>query len=315
MSVTRRRFLQQTAAGSAAFVAVGRLAGCGNAVDPAPLVHGEVNDDPTDASGYGTVRLQLSDLGLVGGAVTVQLAPLDPPDRLRPFKLPPDGRLLVVHRGQIGVDDSYVAVDSSCPHAGCPLGYSQANDAIECPCHSSTFRARVDGPRTCVGEMMHGPARQDVTAYQVALADDLETVVVDLKVVNGCDTVRLPAVVGGKLTLAVADYPTLQMAGGSIIGRPTGSANAVAVVRISGAADASAFVALSAVCTHLGCTVSYADAGTMTACGTVPGAGFWCSCHCSQFAIDGSVLVGPASMPLPKYALSFDGATLTITIA
>jgi len=33
MSVTRRRFLQQTAAGGAAFVAVGRLAGCGNAVD------------------------------------------------------------------------------------------------------------------------------------------------------------------------------------------------------------------------------------------------------------------------------------------
>src|SRR5262245_14774666 len=197
MSVTRRRFLQQTAAGSAAFVAVGRLTGCGNPVDPAPLVHGAVNDDPTDATGYGTVRLTLSDLVLVGGAVTVQLAPLDPPDRLRPFKLPPDGRLLVVHRGQIGVDDSYIAVDSSCPHA-----YSPANDAIECPCHSSTFRAKVDGARTCVGEVTHGPARQDVSAYQIMLADDLQTVVVDLKVVNGCDTVRLPAIVGGKLTVA-----------------------------------------------------------------------------------------------------------------
>jgi Rieske Fe-S protein len=104
------------------------------------------------------------------------------------------------------------------------------------------------------------------------------------------------------------------MAGGSIIGRPQGSANAVAVVRVSDAADASAFVALSAVCTHLGCTVAYADANTMTECGSVPGGGFWCSCHCSQFAIDGSVLVGPATRALPKYALTFDGTTLTITI-
>jgi cytochrome b6-f complex iron-sulfur subunit len=317
MSVTRRTFLQQTAAGGALFVGAGALSGCGNDVTAPPLVRADVNDDPTDAAGYGTVRLALSDLVLVGGAVTVELGDLNPPDRLRPFKLPPSQRLLVVHRDHIGRPDEYIAVDSDCPHAGCPLGYSPANDAIECPCHSSQFAASVDDAKMtrCVGQMMHGPARQDVTVYQVTLADDLKTVVIDLKVINGCDTVRLPAVVGGKLTLTLAQFPALQMPGGSIIGRPQGSTSAVAVVRTSAATDPSGIVALSAVCTHLGCTVAYADGSAMTSCGSVPGGGFWCSCHCSEFALDGSVLVGPATKALPKYVVAFDGVTLTITIA
>jgi cytochrome b6-f complex iron-sulfur subunit len=317
MSVTRRTFLQQTAAGGAVLVGGSALGGCGNDVEAAPLLQGSVNDDPTDASGYGTVRLTRSDLALVGGAVTVELADLDPPDRLRPFKLPPSKRLLVVHRDQIGRTDEYIAVDSDCPHAGCPLGYSPAADAIECPCHSSQFAASVDDAKMtrCVGEKMHGPARQDVTAYQVTLDADLKTVVIDLKIINGCDTVRLPAVVGGKLTLTLAQFPVLQTAGGSIIGRPQGSTSALAVVRTSAATDATGIVALSAVCTHLGCTVAYADGSAMTACGSIPGGGFWCSCHCSKFALDGTVLLGPATKALPKYVVAFDGATLTITIA
>jgi cytochrome b6-f complex iron-sulfur subunit len=312
MSVTRRTFLQQTAAGGAVLAGASSLIGCGNGVDAPPLVRGSVSDNPADGANYGTVRLAVSDLALVGGAVTVELDPLQHPDLLHPFTLPASRRLLVVHRGDIGVDDSYIAVDSDCPHAGCPLGY--ADDAIKCPCHSSTFRAKVDGAKTCVGEVMHGPARQDVNAYQVTLADDLKTVIIDLKVINGCDTLRLPPVVGGKLTLTVAQFPELQMVGAAVIGRPQGSTKAVAIVRASGASDASAIVALSAVCTHLGCTVAYADGSAMTSCGAIPGGGFWCSCHCSKFALDGSVLIGPATKSLPKYVVTFDGATLTITI-
>ncbi|MCU1276722.1 MAG: Rieske Fe-S protein [bacterium] len=314
MSVTRRTFLQTTAAGGAALVGASALLACGNDVVAPPLVRASVSDNPADGADYGTVRVATSDLALVGGAVTVELDPLAHPDILHPFTLPASRRLLVVHRANIGVDDSYIAVDSDCPHAGCPLGY--ADDAIKCPCHSSTFRAKVEGPKTCVGQTMHGPARQDVNAYQVTLADDLETVVIDLKVINGCDTLRLPPVVGGKLTLTLAQFPELQMVGAAVIGRPQGSTSAVAIVRTSAAGDASAFVALSAVCTHLGCTVAYSDGSAPTSCGAIPaGGGFWCSCHCSQFALDGSVLVGPATKALPKYAVAFDGATLTITIA
>jgi Rieske Fe-S protein len=310
----RRDFLQRTAAGG---VLLTVLPGCGNQVTPPPLVEASVDDDPTDKSTYGLVRLSLvtvPDLALVGAAVTVRLRPLEHPDLEHPFKLPPGGELLVAHRGQIGTDDEWIALDSACPHAGCPLAYSAQDDQIQCPCHSSQFRAFTAGSNTCVGQVMHSPSKQDAIAYQVALDPTDQTIlVIDLKQITGCNTIRLPPVVGGKVTLQLADFPALAAAGGSVIGRPAGSPNAIAVVRVSDANDATAIRALSAVCTHLGCTVAYAADGESTSCGTVAG-GFWCSCHCSQFAIDGKVLVGPADKPLPSYAASFDGSTVTITI-
>jgi cytochrome b6-f complex iron-sulfur subunit len=55
--------------------------------------------------------------------------------------------------------------------------------------------------------------------------------------------------------------------------------------------DEEGLFALSAVCTHLGCTVARS------------GEGLACPCHSSQFAIDGANLAGPASRPLPHLAL------------
>lgn len=321
MSLTRRTFLSRTAIGGAVVasgVTVG--SGCGNDVQAAPIVHAAVEEDITDATTFGTVRLdlrQVSDLVAVGGAVTVQLAPVTTAPELRTFVLPDPPHLLVVHRGNIGAPDEYIAVASACPHAGCPLGYSQIEDKILCPCHSSKFRAVADpmNPASCVGEVLHAPARQGPTPYQCALDPaDPHYLVVDLRIVDSCGTVRLPAVVGKTLTIPVAQYPMLSAAGGALVGRPKGSSSAIAIVRVSDAGDAGAFVALSAICTHLGCTVAYGAAGAATSCGALPGAGFWCSCHCSQFALDGSVRVGPASKPLPSYGVAFDGTTLTITL-
>lgn len=53
--------------------------------------------------------------------------------------------------------------------------------------------------------------------------------------------------------------------------------------------DDGAITAVSARCTHLGCIVQFNDAETA-----------WeCPCHGSRFAIDGTVIQGPANKPLP----------------
>jgi cytochrome b6-f complex iron-sulfur subunit len=324
-SLTRRDFLQKTAFGGAAVVGGLALPGCGNPVDAPPVIENiEVRDDPTDTATEGTIALnlkQIGDLVAVGGAVTLHLLPLENPGRQRPFKLPNPPHLLVVHRAHIGDgEDEYIAVDSACPHAGCPLGYAAQLDTIACPCHASRFRAVPEamvpaGEFSCVGEVLHGPAKQNVTPYQARLADDLKTLVIDLRVSNTCGTLRLPPVVGGKVALPLSQFPALAMVGGSIVGIPGGAPDPIAVVRVGAGMDASAFSAVSAVCTHLGCTVAYAQPGEAATCGVMPGGGFWCACHCSQFTVDGGVIGGPALGPLPKYPVAFDGTTVTISLA
>ncbi|TFH26329.1 MAG: Rieske (2Fe-2S) protein [Bacteroidia bacterium] len=62
------------------------------------------------------------------------------------------------------------------------------------------------------------------------------------------------------------------------------------------------FIALSSVCTHQGCRVSYNHGN-----GNLP-----CPCHGSIFSTTGSVLHGPANSPLAKYVVVQEGDILTI---
>ena len=63
------------------------------------------------------------------------------------------------------------------------------------------------------------------------------------------------------------------------------------------------FSALSRICTHQGCEVSWVSASKKLAC----------PCHGSQSSQQGVVLVGPANRALQKFSTSYDTATDTLT--
>lgn len=64
------------------------------------------------------------------------------------------------------------------------------------------------------------------------------------------------------------------------------------------------YSALSAICTHQGCTVQYStDAGNIQ-----------CPCHGSMYSISGIVLQGPATRALQTFPVSVSGNILTVLI-
>jgi cytochrome b6-f complex iron-sulfur subunit len=95
------------------------------------------------------------------------------------------------------------------------------------------------------------------------------------------------------LDLSLAEYSGLNSTGSSKI-----------VQNILLINTGSSIVALSAICTHQGCTVGYSSAR-----GDIE-----CPCHGSVFSTSGKVLVGPASSPLRSYSVTQTGNVLTIML-
>ena len=62
------------------------------------------------------------------------------------------------------------------------------------------------------------------------------------------------------------------------------------------------FIALSKVCTHLGCLVEYDK----------PGKRLQCPCHAGAFSLTGNVLSGPPPKPLRKYSVKVEGEDIVI---
>lgn len=89
------------------------------------------------------------------------------------------------------------------------------------------------------------------------------------------------------LQVTVADIPV----GGALAFR----SERVAIVR-----EGDSFVALSLVCTHLGCTVSVTPEGMV------------CPCHGSRFDRLGKVLSGPAEKSLVRLAVELHGNDLVV---
>lgn len=65
---------------------------------------------------------------------------------------------------------------------------------------------------------------------------------------------------------------------------------------------AGEFIALSAVCTHLGCIVKWIDESQE----------FLCPCHAGRFAASGQVLGGPPPRALDTYTVTLDGDDVVI---
>ncbi|HTH56501.1 MAG TPA: ubiquinol-cytochrome c reductase iron-sulfur subunit [Cyclobacteriaceae bacterium] len=64
----------------------------------------------------------------------------------------------------------------------------------------------------------------------------------------------------------------------------------------------SSYIALSRVCTHQGCTVSYNSTGK----------NFVCPCHGGVYDLKGKVVSGPPPSALAQYQVTLSGTTLTI---
>ena len=71
------------------------------------------------------------------------------------------GRVLVAN-----VDGDVFAISELCPHEGAPLAEGYLTDnMVECPWHASVFNVKT-------GRRREGPAREDLTAYEVLVEGD-----------------------------------------------------------------------------------------------------------------------------------------------
>jgi Rieske Fe-S protein len=83
-----------------------------------------------------------------------------------------------------------------------------------------------------------------------------------------------------------------------------GDAPGILVLRPGGdPANASDYTAMTAVCTHLNCTVQYrTDLKEI-----------WCACHNGHFDLQGRVLSGPPPSPLTKYRVAIKGDEIFVS--
>ena len=101
-----------------------------------------------------------------------------------------------------------------------------------------------------------------------------------------------PTNVNFTLDLSAASNAALASVGGSVI-----SSNNIIVIRTT-----AGYVALSMMCTHQGCTVTYAKGSS----------NLICPCHGGQFDLNGNVVSGPPPSALTKYTVTQSGTVLTV---
>lgn len=132
-------------------------------------------------------------------------------------------------------------------------------------------------------------------------------------ILQGCskdssNPVNTPPKTGFVATLTLANEIALQTVGGFIrrsFGSSANGGNEVLVVRLA-ASGTDAFATATVICTHQQNPVNNPSGGVI-----------FCPFHGSRFSVQpgsfGNVINGPATSPLPTFATTFDGTTITIT--
>ena len=105
----------------------------------------------------------------------------------------------------------------------------------------------------------------------------------------------------GIFKMDLNNFPVLRSTFGSVrlrvTGMPVTTFPQIVVTRVAG----DQFFAVTSRCTHQGCTIgTYSTTINAIAC----------PCHGSRFGADGSVVNGPAALPLTQYATQYDGVDL-----
>ena len=104
---------------------------------------------------------------------------------------------------------------------------------------------------------------------------------------------------GDRVRLPLAKFPALRNEGGHAVIEAQNQK--LIVMRNAGGEVA----AMSVVCTHEGCLVSWKPGESQ----------FQCPCHGSRFSADGAVVQGPAEKPLASFPARLDGDTVEVTVA
>ena len=267
-----RRQLVRRAALAACVPALSRgLSGCARRISANRVVTATTSSDG---------RLVLSgqvapELQKAGGAVVAQISCPRP--------------VLVANTGS-----GIVAVQATCPHAGCELAWVPEDRQAECPCHGSRFAGD--------GTVLNPPARTPLQTWPASQDPATGEVEVHLFVGDGV----FPGVQAGVIALDLSHYPVLQQTGGAVLGQPEGMSGPLLVTRPDVTA---APVALGAICTHQQCTVQPVRAA--------PQAPFtlYCPCHGSAFDLQGKVTHDPATVDLGTFLVEWDQANgVTITV-
>ncbi len=104
---------------------------------------------------------------------------------------------------------------------------------------------------------------------------------------------RVPEAATRRVVAAKKD----ELGPGSFKTFPFGSQPGILVRTVDGE-----FRAMSAVCTHLGCTVQYRTDNRM----------IWCACHDGLYDLEGRNVSGPPPRPLERYEVHVEGDDVVI---
>lgn len=113
-------------------------------------------------------------------------------------------------------------------------------------------------------------------------------------VLNSCSSAPVPGTTGN----TTVDLNSSQFASLKTVGGYAYNGNVV-IIRSSD----TTYTALSRICTHQGCTVSYDPSSKQMIC----------PCHGARYSASGAVLQGPATRALTTYTTTVDGTTLNIS--